>query len=96
MQNSWSYLKESGDFLNKMKNISSILEDTILVTANVVSLYPSLPHTPGLAALRNALDNNREVKKVPTEELVKMTEFVLKNNYIEFNESIKQQLSGTV
>ena len=95
MQNSWSYLKESGDFLNKMKNISSIPED-ILVTADVVSLYPSLPHTPGLAALRNALDNNREVKKVPTEELVKMTELVLKNNYIEFNESIKQQLSGTV
>ena len=31
MQNSWSYLKDSGDFLKKMKNISSIPEDTILV-----------------------------------------------------------------
>ena len=94
MQNSWSYLKDSGDFLKKMKNISSIPEDTILVTADVVGLYPSIPHTPGLAALRDALDN-REVKKIPTEDLVKMAEFVLKNNYFEFNGSIKQQLSGT-
>ena len=31
MQNSWSYLKDPGDFLKKKKNISSIPEDTILV-----------------------------------------------------------------
>ena len=77
MKNSWSYLKDSGDFVKKMKNISSIPEDTILVTADVVGLYPSIPHTAGLVALRDALDN-REVKKIPTEDLVKMAEFVLK------------------
>ena len=94
MLNSWSYLKGSGNFLKKIKNISSILEDTVLVTADIVSLYPSLPHTAGLVALRDALDN-REVEKTPTEDLVKMAEFVLRNNYFEFNGSIKQQLSGT-
>ena len=94
MLNSWSYLKGFGDFLKKIKNISSILEDTVLVTADILSLYPSLPHTAGLVALRDALDN-REVEKTPTEDLVKMAEFVLKNNYFEFNGSIKQQLSGT-
>ena len=94
MQNSWSYLKDSGDFLKKMENIDSIPEDTLLVTADVVGLYPSIPHTAGLAALRDALDK-REAKKIPTEDLVKMAEFVLKNNYFEFNGSIKQQLSGT-
>ena len=71
MQNSWSYLKDSGDFLKKMKNISSIPEDTILVTADVVGLYPSIPHTASLAALRDALDN-REVKKIPKEDLVSL------------------------
>ena len=94
MLNSWSYLKGSGNFLKKIKNISSILEDTVLVTADIVSLYPSLPHTAGLVAFRDALDN-REVEKTPTEDLVKMAEFVLRNNYFEFNGSIKQQLSGT-
>ena len=87
MENSWSYLKDSGDFLKKMKSISSIPEDNTLVTANIVGLYPSIPHTAGLAALRDALDN-REVKKIPTEDLVKIEEFVLKNNYFEFNGSI--------
>ena len=77
-----------------MENIDSIPEDTLLVTADVVGLYPSIPHTAGLAALRDALDK-REAKKIPTEDLVKMAEFVLKNNYFEFNGSIKQQLSGT-
>ena len=64
------------------------------MTADVVGLYPSIPHTAGLAALRDALDK-REAKKIPTEDLVKMAEFALKNNYFEFNGSIKQQLSGT-
>ena len=36
-----------------MKKISSIPEDTILVTADIVILYPSIPHTAGLAALRD-------------------------------------------
>ena len=47
MQNSWSYLKDSGDFLKKRKNISSIPENTILVTADVIRLYPSIPHRAG-------------------------------------------------
>ena len=88
MRNSWRYLKDSGGFLKKMKNISSIPEDTILATADVISLYPSIPHTSGLAELRDALSNRVD--------LVKMTEFVLKNNYFEFNGSIKQKPSGTV
>ena len=76
-----------------MKSISSIREDTILVTADVVSLYPSIQHTAGLVALRDILDN-RKVKKILTEDLVNIAEFVLKN-YFEFNGSIKQQFSGT-
>ena len=68
-----------------MKNISSIREDTILKTADVVSLYPSVQHTAGLAALRDILDN-RKVKKILTEDLVNIAEFVLKN-YFEFNRS---------
>ena len=87
-------LNSSGGFLKKMENIDSIPEDTLLVTADVVGLYPSIPHTAGLATLRDALDK-REAKKIPTEDLVKMAKFVLKNNYFEFNGSIKQQLSGT-
>ena len=70
-----SYIKESGDFINKIKNLQNIPEDAILVTADVVGLYPSIPHEAGLNALREALDN-RENKHIPTDNLLKMAEFV--------------------
>ena len=52
----------------------------ILVTADVVGLYPSIPHNEGLEVLKKQLDNFYE-KSIPTEDLVKMAEFVLKNNF---------------
>ena len=65
-----------------------------MVRADVVELYPSIPHDSGLEALRKALDN-RENNKFSTDDLTKMTEFVLKNNYFEFNGKVKNQISGT-
>ena len=74
-----------------MKNISS---NTILVTADVVALYPSIPHESGLNAIKEALEN-RDKKSVPTSNILKMLEVALKNNYFEFNRNVKQQLSVT-
>ena len=36
----------------------------------------------------------RENKFISTNDLVKMAEFVLKNNYFQFNGKVKQQISG--
>ena len=55
MQNGWSYIKDSGDFIKKINNLDSILENAILVKADVMGLYPSIPHEVGLKALREAL-----------------------------------------
>ena len=84
-----SYKKGSGDFVNKIKNLQNIPEDTILVTTNVVGLYPSIPHCVSLNAVWEALDN-RKNKHIPTDNLLKMMEFVLKNNYFEFNGKVKK------
>ena len=48
--------------------------------ANVAGLYPSISHKVGLKALKNALEK-REQKHIPTEKLINMAEFVLKNNF---------------
>ena len=48
MQSGWSYNKDSGDFLKKIKNVGNIPENAILVTADVVGLYPNIPHNVGL------------------------------------------------
>ena len=64
-----------------------------MITADVVGLYSSISHVAGIKALEKAL-NNRINKKISTEDLVKMVKFVLKNNYSEFNNKVKQQISG--
>ena len=56
MQESWSYIKDSNDFIKKVKNLKDIPQDTLLVTADVVGLYANIPHEAGLKALKEALD----------------------------------------
>ena len=58
MQRGKSYVKDSGDSINKIKNLQNIPEGAILVTPDVVGLYPSIPHEAGLNALREALHNS--------------------------------------
>ena len=40
MQDRWSYIKGSGEFLKEIKNIGKIPEGTLFVTADVFGLYP--------------------------------------------------------
>ena len=87
MQEGWPYIKDSNSFINKTKNLKDVANDTLLVTADVVELYPNIP-------LKGALDK-RENRNIATNDLIKMTEFVLKNNNFEVNGQVKQQISGT-
>ena len=64
------------------------------MTAYVVGLYSSIPHKAGLRGLKEVL-KRREEKTIFTEDLLKMTEFVLKNNYFDFNGQVKHKISGT-
>ena len=94
MQESWSCIKDFGDFFKKARNLGHIPDGNFLVTADVVHPYPSILHKAALEALRRRL-NKRETFQIPTEDIVQMPEFVLKNNFIEFNGEVKRQKSGT-
>ena len=85
MQDRWSYIKDTKDSFDKIQNMGKISEDSILVRADAVGLYPSIPDNAGLQALKNALDC-RHNKKVPTDMLVKIAEFVITHNYFEFQQ----------
>ena len=93
MQNGCSYIKDSNDFIKKIKYLKNIPYIALLLTADVVGLYRSIPHKVGLRVLKEALDR-REEKKI-TEDLVKMADVVLKNNYFEFNCQVKHQILST-
>ena len=83
MENGLSYIKDSNDLIKYIKHLKHIPDNLLLVTTDVVRLYPSIPHEARLRALKEAL-GRREEKKISTEDLVKMDQFVFKNNYFEF------------
>ena len=89
-----SYIKDTGDFLEKLRATGEIPKGAILVTADLVGLYPSIPHDEGLKVLQSQYDKFID-KTVPTEDIIKMAEFVLKNNLLEFNSKFYKQLSRT-
>ena len=57
MQESRSYIKDSNDFIKRLKEIKELPKDAIIVTADFIGLYPSIPHNVGLEALRRTLDD---------------------------------------
>ena len=52
MRKGWSSIKDSQDFINKSCKLGKIPDIVILVTTEVVGLYPSIPHNVGLRALK--------------------------------------------
>ena len=55
----------------------------------MVGLYPSIPYSADLSALKPARENRKE-KQIRTSNLCKMTEFVLGNNYFQFFDKVYQ------
>ena len=94
MQSGWSYIQDYGDFIDKMKRIGKVPEGSFLVIADVVGLHPSIPHKEGILALKSKLEEQTS-SNISTNDLVKLAEFVLENNFFECNNKIKQQISGT-
>ena len=71
MKSGKSYVKDTGNFLEKIKSLGRIPKDAFLVTADVVGLYPSILHDIGLKALYEKLEERLD-KKIPSADLVDM------------------------
>ena len=80
-----SYLKDTTDFLCKLKEVNEPLpKDSILFCFDVVKLYPSIPREEGMQACQNAFETRTD-KTVGTEEVMAMIKTVLENNVFEFD-----------
>ena len=62
MQSGWSYIRDSGDFIDKMKRIGKVPEGSVLVTADVIALYPRIPHKERILALKSKLEEQTSSK----------------------------------
>lgn len=88
-----SYLKDTPDFLNKLKQ-ARVTPDTLIITMDVEQMYPNIDHDAGLAAVKKAFDNNPDPTR-PDEEILKLLEISLKNNDFDFNGETFLQTKGT-
>ena len=80
MQSGWSYIRDSGNFIYKMKRIERVPEGSFLITTDVVGLYLRIPRKEGILALKNK-SQEQTSPKIPSNDLVKLAEFLLKSNF---------------
>ena len=87
-------LEDTRDFLQCLNQIGDIPENTLLVSFDVVGLYPHISHDQGVKIMRRFLDK-REDQSVSSESLCKLGNIVLKHNYFELGKDVYHQTLRT-
>ena len=65
------------------------------IEADVDNLYPTIDIDDGLDAMYNFLSSRSRFPKAQIEFIIRLTRWVLKNNYVTFGQSTYLQISGT-
>lgn len=92
-----SFIKDTSHLLHKINEINlagPLPPDTLLVSWDVVAMFPNIDNNLGMSAVKRALDS-REVKYPATECIVEATEICLKHNNSTFNNHNFLQIHGT-
>jgi hypothetical protein len=89
-----AYIKDSFDFVEKIRNIE-IPQHTLLITADVESMYTNIQHEAGLAAVKSCLDRNPDPNRPPTKTLLELLKLTLTRNDMYFNGEFFLQICGT-
>ena len=84
-----SFIQDTTDFLNKLKNVSNLPNNTLLVILDVCSLYTNISHSNGLFAFKNKLPNNQT-----TSMILQLTKFILDHNYFDLQDEHYLQIKG--
>ena len=67
---------------NRIEELGDIPEDSILVSFDVVGLYPSIPHDEGIEYMHEMLQQH-STSKVSAESLCELAELILTNNFLD-------------
>ena len=89
-----SYVKDTNEFLKKLRSLPNLPDCIILCTMDVAGLYPNIPLGEGLSALRKRLETPKE-KCVSTDTIKDLAKKVLKNNKFTFKKKTLKQKRGT-
>ena len=93
VETSPSYIRDTPDFIRKLKKIKEPLPDNSLFCFDVVKLYPSVPREEGLKACEEAL-SMRLKPFIAAEGVMEMIRTVLDNNNFVLGEKNYIQTDG--
>ena len=86
-----SYLKDTTDFLNKLKD-QRVQKNTILVTMDVKSLYTNIPNQEGIQAVKSVLEKSN--KSSLTSVITSFLGLILTLNNFQFNDKNYLQINS--
>ena len=96
-----SYLKDTTHLLRVLQewntSLQPLLNDALIVTIDVVALYPSIPHAEVATSLTDMLQDPAHPKTdgPPLQTLLEIVEHVLTNNVFKFDGQLYRQVQGT-
>ncbi|XP_071152298.1 uncharacterized protein [Mytilus edulis] len=90
-----SYIKDDMAFLNHIPAI--VLEETLLTSFDVTSLYTNIPHDLGLTAVKYRIEEKRDEidSRFETNFILEATKIVLEENTFYFDGNKYRQIKGT-
>ena len=92
-----SFIKDTTDLLNRIQKLNEqgpFPEGTLLVSWDVVSMFPNIDNELGLGAVSRALDTREQL--LPSIDcILEAVEICLKSNHSVFNEKFYLQVHGT-
>ena len=92
-----SFIKDTTDLLNKLEDLNKsgpFPAGTLLVSWDVVSMFPNIDNKLGLTAVKKAL-NTRENKSPSMTCILEAVKICLKSNHSVFKENFFLQIHGT-
>ena len=89
-----SYIRDTTDFLNRLRRLPVLPPGTLLVTLDVSSLYTNIPYEEGITACKEFL-NLRDHLIPSTADLCDLIRLILTMNSFSFNSNYYRQIHGT-
>ena len=89
-----SYIESSTELICQIKD-STFNDECVLLQADIENMYPSIDTQDGLSTLHEILEIDNTYNKHQQDIIINLTEWVLTNNYMTFDNHIYKQLNGT-
>ena len=92
----WRLLPQCVFFVDRVKDLH-VAEDEMMVSFDVVALYPSIPQDEAISLIRHHLEHDldlRDKTKMTPDEIIELFEICVNDTYFVFNMKLYAQVEG--